>query len=126
MKTGTELILAERHRQINAEGWTAAHDDRHANQSLQRAAEAYHLSAEMYIQGFKSFRPPECWPWSKRWWKPSNPIRDLTKAGALWLAEIDRIKRLSTTTYIRSFLNTLRNKVQKCAERIDELNASKQ
>lgn len=34
-------------------------------------------------------------PWDEKWWKPKNPRRDLVKAGALILAEIERIDRQS-------------------------------
>jgi hypothetical protein len=38
---------------------------------------------------------PSSWPWDYDWWKPSDdPIRNLTKAGALIAAEIDRLNRL--------------------------------
>jgi hypothetical protein len=33
------------------------------------------------------------WPWSKDWWKPKTPRRDLVRAGALSLAEIERLDR---------------------------------
>ena len=36
---------------------------------------------------------PATWPWDWKWWKPTNPRRDLVKAAALILAEIDRIDR---------------------------------
>ena len=123
MKTGMKRILAERQRQITKEGWSADHDDRHDQQEMQRAAESYLLSAGMTRQGFKSFRPPDCWPWSKKWWKPKTEIRDLTRAGALWLAEIDRLKRLGETYQFPTILKNLDNRVKECARRIDELNA---
>jgi hypothetical protein len=94
MKTGSELIAAERKRQIKAEGWTPEQDDTHRAKQMARAAESYpslHTSPDHYNQ------PPEpChdWPWSKKWWKPSrDTIRNLVKAGALIAAEIDRLQR---------------------------------
>ena len=37
---------------------------------------------------------PDEWPWNITWWKPStDPVRNLTKAGALIAAEIERIQR---------------------------------
>lgn len=123
MKTGTELILAERERQIRVKRWDAKHDDQHSNHELQRAAESYFLSAGMTLQGFKSFRPPDGWPWAKEWWKPSTPIRDLTKAGALWLAEVDRLRRLQTP--FTTILKNLGNRVEQCARRIDDLTGHK-
>ena len=35
----------------------------------------------------------ELWPWLSSWWKPSTNRRDLVKAGALILAEIERLDR---------------------------------
>jgi hypothetical protein len=36
--------------------------------------------------------PPSCWPTDWRW-NPADPRRNLVKAGALILAEIERIDR---------------------------------
>ncbi|MNC99215.1 hypothetical protein D3C83_174210 [compost metagenome] len=33
------------------------------------------------------------WPWEGCWWKPTGRRRDLVKAGALILAEIERLDR---------------------------------
>lgn len=125
MKTGIELITEERARQMSGEGYTAEHDDRHSNQELQRAAESYFLSADMLRQGFQSIRPPDMWPWEKEWWKPACQSRDLVKAGALWMAEIGRLKRLQNklteTTNWGTIFHTLDNHIKECARRIDEL-----
>lgn len=37
--------------------------------------------------------PPRNWPWHRVWWKPSTRRRNLVKAGALILAEIERLDR---------------------------------
>lgn len=36
---------------------------------------------------------PWGWPWDASWWKPNARRRNLVKAGALILAEIERIDR---------------------------------
>jgi hypothetical protein len=36
---------------------------------------------------------PLFWPWEASWFKPSTARRDLIKAGALILAEIERLDR---------------------------------
>lgn len=94
---GIELIAEERQRQIDVEGWSAKHDDCHARGELAIAGATYALNAAMPI--VPSLYWPwaiTClyWPWDMTWWKPSTPIRDLTKAGALIAAEIDRLLRL--------------------------------
>lgn len=88
---GVSLIAAERNRQVNEEGWTDEHDDQHVNESLSVAAACYALPANL------RFTIMHLWPWDRKWWKPSpDRIRDLTKAGALIAAEIDRGLRLLT------------------------------
>lgn len=83
-------VLAERCRQIEAEGWTPEHDDQHSNGEMARAASCYITNKE------RSHLPtvPLKWPWSDEWWKPDGYRRNLVKAGALILAEIERLDRL--------------------------------
>lgn len=84
---GVELIAAERERQVTEEDWTPQHDDAHTRGQLAKAAACYAIHAN---GGTVSRRD---WPWEGEWWKPSDPIRSLTKAGALIAAEIDRLQR---------------------------------
>ena len=89
--TGVQLIVAERERQIDVEGWDAEHDDGHSDGELQKAARCY-LSRR--AGGYFIDHAPSSWPFGFDWWKPSDdPIRNLTKAGALIAAEIDRLQR---------------------------------
>lgn len=37
--------------------------------------------------------PPVDWPWATRWWKPKDRVRNLERAGALIIAELERIER---------------------------------
>jgi len=99
--TGTELIAAERKRQIEEEGWTAEHDDdEHGDGELALAASCYALcSNKIAIVGNNAVIVDLIkllWPWDQKWWKPSpeDRIKELTKAGALIAAEIDRLQRL--------------------------------
>jgi AcrR family transcriptional regulator len=97
-------VLAERTRQVWGEGWTPQHDDAHASGELARAAACYLLHAgisqaidgghisQLAKDGAHDFVPRH-WPWARKWWKPKNPRRDLVKATALALAEIERIDR---------------------------------
>lgn len=82
-------ILTERQRQISAEGWTPAHDDQHGDGSLASAAACYAMAG-----AYRNYEPREHWRWNDSWWKPSSdPRRNLEKAGALILAEMERIDR---------------------------------
>lgn len=92
-----EEIAAERQRQIKAEGWTSVHDDTHTGGELPRAAAAYawHASREFVdrLSYYHIANIPKMWPWSISWWKPKNPRRDLIRAAALLVAEIERLDR---------------------------------
>lgn len=86
-------VAAERRRQIEAEGWTAGHDDTHKRGELAQAAAAYayfFTDAENSQPSAEDLFPTT---WSPEWWKPTNHRRDLVKAGALILAEIERLDR---------------------------------
>ena len=110
MKTGVELIAEERQRQIEKEGWDSKHDDEHVPFSMSTAGAVYAL--DLYKNWLISIRGRNqtiqlinntldiLWPWDGKWWKPTpdNPIRQLTKAGALIAAEIDRLQRLEEKT----------------------------
>lgn len=83
-------VLAERQRQVTTEGWPPAHDDEYEHGELADAAGCYALSSELFDCAGE---PPRPWPWPDEWWKPTSRRRDLVKAGALILAEIERIDR---------------------------------
>lgn len=96
MDKETETVLdeigRERYRQVEDEGWTPEHDDRHELGELAVAAAGYcQQSTENYEQA--EVRVPTNWPWSYDWWKPKNPRRDLIRAAALIVAEIERLDR---------------------------------
>lgn len=103
---GTRLIAEERRRQVEAEGWTAEHDDlpSHAHGQLADAAACYaKVAAMMAYPGPVPLDEPSGWPWDAEWWKPSSdPIRNLVKAGALITAEIDRLRRLAPPSAVRA------------------------
>jgi hypothetical protein len=81
-------ILAERRRQIEDEGFTPDRDDRYGRSgqlALAAAAYAFHVA--------KEGAPTAYWPWHPDWWKPTTPRRDLVKAAALIIADIERMDR---------------------------------
>jgi hypothetical protein len=97
-------IATERRRQIQGEGWTEEHDDEHDAGELAAAAACYAMNAadrlHPYSQGdgasMPGEAPPAGWPFDVEHWKPGGPdnaLCDLVKAGALILAEIERIYR---------------------------------
>lgn len=89
-------VQAERRRQVEAEGWTPEHDDEHADGQMAQAAGCYALHAggigTDWLDGHQN-GAALFWPWDKDSWKPTTPRRDLVKACALALAEIERLDR---------------------------------
>lgn len=87
-------IARERERQMQIEGWTSEHDDQWSNGALARAAGCYalHAGAAKPAQVADGYAPQD-WPWEARWWKPKSRRRDLIRAAALIVAEIERLDR---------------------------------
>ncbi len=109
-----EDIAAERRRQIEVEGWHAAHDDDpHGGGALAIAAAWYAMNAHTHdmlpserleitnsshvanalFAGRHGEQSSMAWPWELKWWKPKDRRRDLVRAGALIVAEIERLDR---------------------------------
>ena len=107
--TGIERIAAERKRQVEAEGWTAGHDDEHDDGELALVAALYATPRPLFGKhpSGVAFDP---WPatWDTKWDKRprradgrlalgtvAQRVRCLEKAGALIAAEIDRLLRVA-------------------------------
>lgn len=91
-------VQAERRRQVEAEGWTPEHDDEHSHGQMARAAACYALAGSSAPNdGTAALLVSLAWPWDEQWWKPSTARRDLVKACALALAEIERLDRATVT-----------------------------
>ncbi|MEF0495851.1 hypothetical protein PX155_31995, partial [Pseudomonas aeruginosa] len=87
-------VQAERRRQVEAEGWTPEHDDEHSHGQMARAAACYALAGSSAPNdGTAALLVSLAWPWDEQWWKPTSTRRDLVKACALALAEIERLDR---------------------------------
>lgn len=89
-------VLAERRRQVEAEGWTPEHDNEHADGQLAKAAACYAVGWKIDVYqrfGFHQYRRFQMWPWHLKWWKPKDRRHDLVRAAALIIAEIERLDR---------------------------------
>lgn len=85
-------VLRERLHQVNKKGFTPEHDNIHSNGQLAQAAASYIWWGAG--GGVPHGTSPATWPWEASWWKPTTPRRDLIKAAALIVAEIERLDRL--------------------------------
>lgn len=90
-------IAAERKRQVEVEGWTSEHDDNHGRGEMAQAAAAYAYYAttvENSQPAAETVFPPS---WNDNRWNPSlDHRRNLVKAGAFIIAEIERLDRMSS------------------------------
>ena len=100
MQTNSAMtaILAERRRQIEVEGWTPEHDDAHVDGEMLNAAVIYlWWGTDRAAPATASKASPMGWPWDNNWWKPKDRRSNLVRAGALCLAEKDRLVRAGRT-----------------------------
>lgn len=101
-------IRNERRRQVEQEGWTPEHDDKHIHGQMALAAASYAIKAADTWPVQASVRvsfggnsqhagqfvlATMMWPWAERLWKPKGARADLVRAAALIVAEIERIDR---------------------------------
>ena len=106
-------IAAERKRQIAVEGYDADHDDEHDAGEIAMAAACYAAPALIFTKDERATATiyGDPWPWDQAYDKRpfvGNMLRDpaktsdkvrrdlLVKAGALIVAEIDRLDRQSS------------------------------
>lgn len=90
-------VATERRRQIENEGWSVDHDDKHERGEMALAAACYAIHS---ADETATYAPPyiedalaEYWPWDRKWWKPKERRHDLVRAAALLIAEIERLDR---------------------------------
>lgn len=83
-------VIAERQRQVSVKGWTPEHDDTYTCGELSGTAISYIEPMEAVFY----------WPaeWHDDSFKPSDERRNLVKATALLLAEIERLDRISAAS----------------------------
>lgn len=91
-------VLAERKRQVEEEGWTPAHDDTHVNDEIAALATFYAMPPGARAwpftgSGYGDTLGDAILPDGGWYARAGDRRRDLVKAGALILAEIERIDR---------------------------------
>lgn len=87
-------VLAERRRQIETEGFQSDRDDTYVGGELASAGAVYGIisTGRFHID---EILIKLLWPasWTLAWLKPSNRRRNMVKAAALYIAEIERMDR---------------------------------
>lgn len=83
-------VVRERYRQLER-GYDAEHDATNDQGQLADAAACY---AWNVVRPQPPGLAPFGWPWEEERWEPTTPRRDLLKAAALILAEIERLDRV--------------------------------
>lgn len=90
LSVAEDAVIEERRRQVIKEGWTAEHDDEHVGGELAMAGACYAFDGARNGGGMGV---PKEWPWDAKWWKSKSYRRDLVRAAALIIAEIERLDR---------------------------------
>ena len=85
-------VIRERIEQLDKHCHTPEHDAGHVEGELAQAAACYALQPQL-LRWFQD-NDVYLWPFEQASWKPSTRRRDLVKAAALILAEIDRLDSL--------------------------------
>lgn len=98
MPSLTHLILGEihkeRNRQRDVEGFGPVHDDsEHSGGELLRAAACYLIKGGGPVSVEETRAIEFLWPWGGEWWKPKDRRRDIIRALALGVAELERMDR---------------------------------
>ncbi|HHK0206230.1 TPA: hypothetical protein ACQQH4_000949 [Pseudomonas aeruginosa] len=89
-------VQAERRRQIEVEGYHGFRDSHYINYELSKAARAYIEVSWHALSGGLPCKKPESWPWMAGFkWADGRTM--LVKAGALILAEIERLDRAAAS-----------------------------
>ena len=88
-------IMDERKRQVGVEDFHADHDDKYVRGELAKAAASYAWEAAAAVEHGTNLDQdvPASWPWDHAWWKPDTAERMLEKAGAMIVAELERLER---------------------------------
>jgi len=103
-----ELILQERNRQLSELGYTPAHDDEHRHGEIARAAADYAQPGQIQVLG--------SWAIGK---EKDSRVTQLVKAGALIVAEIERLQRLEYPNAVATHAD-VREALRQLVESVEE------
>lgn len=93
------LVETERERQIS-KGFDIKHDDSYNLGELAGAAASYALACtplvgepDLYTVAGDGKSMPVTWPWDHKYWQPESEKENLVKAGALIMAQLEKVIR---------------------------------
>lgn len=95
----SELLRQRAPVRFGGEGFGIEHDDDHDPGELSAAAVCYASNACAVLHPLNGTPIDDIttfwmqWPWEKSYWKPKDPRRDLVRAAALLIAEIEKLDR---------------------------------
>lgn len=89
MSTNSVLDELRLERDRQRKEWGDAHDDEHEEGELADAGGCYAIYADVHV--------PTAWPWDEEWWRPKTRRRNLIRAAALIIAEIEKMDRIDDT-----------------------------
>lgn len=133
-------MLQERIRQMEEEPYTVEHDDAHTGGELARAAAVYERLARQSMPAaiaeedeaagaelqhltidelLKKFPFVSKWPWEPDSLKPRGCRRDFERAGALYMAERNRLERVIEAAMKRR--QELQERIEACALGLDQV-----
>jgi hypothetical protein len=93
-----EMIAVERNRQIEKEGYDSDHDDAHTSGELAMAAACYAAPVPIHTVAFcGDGEAHDAWPFDEDLdtREDHDDLRRLVIAGALLVAEIERLQRVA-------------------------------
>ncbi len=142
VKSGMMRIIEERVRQIEGESYAAEHDDRHGAGEIAAAAATYERFARAWQPAamktgdesagaemvgmtadelLRAYPHVKKWPWGPDDLKPRGFARDAERAGALYIAERDRLDRVIESLVKKRAELQLR--VDACAQMLNDVAA---
>lgn len=104
-------VLDERRRQVEVEGFASESDDKYVKGELAAAAACYVLQfCRRLPMGMLVDVTNKIWPFGTEWLKSDLSRRDLVKAAALIIAEIERLDRVAPAP---KYVNLVDGKIYK-------------
>lgn len=94
-------VIEERQRQVNDEGFSTFQDDHYGYGILSSAGACYALEDGEHMTHNRRSAITALWPFQRKWWKPKDRRRNLIRAMALIMAEVECLDRAAERKRVR-------------------------